>query len=89
MIIDVSQNLNSNQYRKTILSKLNLITNDGTPTNTAMALFCRDNGIQIQLAIFATDTKITFNDIEIRNIMSLLFSKTGLKSIIQGHFPKD
>lgn len=48
----------------TVLSKLNLISPDGKLTNTAMALFCENNNIKLQMAIFATENKVTFNDIK-------------------------
>ena len=45
-----------------ILGRLKLMEN-GTPNNAAVAMFGKDPGIEIKMAIFATKEKLTFNDI--------------------------
>jgi ATP-dependent DNA helicase RecG len=46
-----------------ILKRLKLMVND-VPTNAAEAMFGKDAPAEIQMASFATDEKITFNDIK-------------------------
>lgn len=45
-----------------VLSKLNLLV-DGRPRNAARAMFGKNPRLEIQMAIFATKEKLTFNDI--------------------------
>ena len=48
---------------RNVLNKLNLIKGDKL-LNAGRALFCKDNGIKTRAAIFATDEKTTFLDIQ-------------------------
>lgn len=49
--------------KKDVLSKLGVIKNNRL-LNAGKVLFCDDNGVELQVAIFATDKKVTFIDID-------------------------
>ncbi len=46
-----------------VLTRLDLIK-EGRITNTARIMFCRNSGLEMQMAIFATNERLTFNDIK-------------------------
>ena len=50
--------------KKDILTKLNLINNDGKIKNAGKVLFGKDQIIQLRVAIFATSEKTTFLDMQ-------------------------
>lgn len=62
--------------KKDVLNKLRLLNGDKL-LNAGKVLFCDDNRVVLQMAIFATDTKTTFIDIDRKegNIFDLI--KTG------------
>ncbi|HBM15069.1 MAG TPA: hypothetical protein DD381_01765 [Lentisphaeria bacterium] len=65
-------NMNIKTYRtiqtnkKDVLNKLGLLR-DGKVNNAAKVLFASNTDLEIQMAIFATDERLTFNDIQRRN----------------------
>lgn len=66
--------LNMKEYnKKSLLSSLELLSND-LPINAAFALFGKNANIGLKVASFATDEKITFNDLKLfkDNIYNLL-----------------
>ena len=48
---------------KNVLNKLNLIKGSKL-LNAGKALFCKNNGLEVRAAVFATDEKVTFLDIQ-------------------------
>jgi len=59
--------------REDVLHKLN-VTEDDKLKNAAFALFCGSSTLEVQMAIFATTERLTFNDIkrESGNVISLV-----------------
>ena len=59
--------------KKEVLTRLGLIKDDKL-LNAGKVLFCDNNNVELQLAVFATETKTTFIDIDKRegNIFLLM-----------------
>jgi ATP-dependent DNA helicase RecG len=78
--------------KEEILGKLELL-NDGDPNNTAVVMFGDSPRLEVQMAIFATEEKLTFNDLRrVRGTISELvdiaekyfINNTRWKAVIDG-----
>ncbi|MDR1953758.1 MAG: putative DNA binding domain-containing protein [Clostridiales Family XIII bacterium] len=67
--------------KEEILNKLNLLA-DGKPNNAAIAMFANNPRLEIQMAIFATEEKVTFTDISRKSATILDLVDLGEKYII-------